>query len=509
MGELIPFYLQEVVPGDKFKVSTEQLIRLAPMLAPIMHRVNVYQHFFFVPNRLVFAKWGDYITGGADGSLEPTLPMMQISETTKAAWYPGLLGDYFGINPVPVNSVQIQKPININALPFRAYSLIWNEYFRDQNLQDSVVVDLDDGPDAIADYVLLKRGKRHDYFTSALPWVQKNNTGTAVSVGLVGNAPVTGIGKVNTTFPDTNAQAYETGKTSPTTFPKSVMSSGTSSSADGDFRWLGTNSPGYPAIYADLSQASGITINSLRLAFQTQRMFERDARSGTRLQEVILAHYGVRGDDARLQRPEYLGGGTSPIMLTPVPQTSVTSGANATGRLAAAGIHQQSGQGFVKSFTEHGIILGMVCVHADLNYQQGLHKRYSRSTRLDMYWPALANLGEDSIKNKEIFLQGSADAAADALPFGYQERWAEYRYGVSSITGKMRSTYSTPLDYWHLAQKFTTLPTLGSTFISEAPPLDRVVAVSTEPQLFFDAYFNLKCARPMPTYSVPGLIDHF
>jgi len=270
------------------------------------------------------------------------------------------------------------------------------------------------------------------------------------------------------------------------------------------------NNAGYPGIYADLTSASGITINALRLAFQTQKMYERDARGGTRYREIVQSHFGVLDpNDSRLQRPEYLGGGTSPIMLTPVPQTSATSGSLATGRLSAAGIHAQKGQGFVKSFSEHCLLIGLVCVYADLTYQTGLNRMFSRSTRLDMYWPALANIGEQAVLNKEIYCQGSANPTQDAAAFGYQERFAEYRYKPSNITGKMRSHYATPLDYWHLSQKFTGLPTLGATFIQETPPIDRVVAVNTEPQFFFDAYFDLKCARPMPTYSVPGLIDHF
>lgn len=374
-------------------------------------------------------------------------------------------------------------------------------------MQDSVTVDLGDGPDSIANYVLLKRGKRHDYFTSCLPWTQKNNTGTPVTIGLTGNAAVKGIGvKQGDTAAagPLNVYQYQNESTSYANYFQG------NDAARSVYLEADPSNANKPRVYADLASVSGITINALRLAFQTQKMYERDARGGTRYREIIQAHFGVLDpNDARLQRPEYLGGGVSPVILSPVPQTSVTSGSSATGRLSAAGIVMAKGHGFIKSFSEHCLLLGLVCVYADLNYQAGLPRMFSRSTRLDMYWPALANIGEQAVLNQEIYCQGSANPTQDAATFGYQERYAEYRYKPSMITGKMRSQYSTPLDMWHLAQKFTALPTLGTTFIQENPPVDRVVAVNTEPQFFFDGYFDLKCARPMPTYSVPGLVDHF
>ncbi|QXP08427.1 MAG: major capsid protein [Arizlama microvirus] len=499
-GYLVPVYVDEALPGDSFNLKMSSFARLSTPIVPFMDNLYLASFFFAVPYRLVWSNFkkfcGEQATTTASTNF--TIPQFTAYNPTAES-----LSDYMGIPPLGGGAT-----IAHSCLWHRAYNLCWNTHFRDQNLQDEVkvgsTVALDDGPDAIADYVLLKRGKRHDYFTSCLPWTQKNNTGTAVAVGLAGNAPVKGIGMATTGgFPSSNAQGYDAGGVL-TTYPFSVV--------DGTnlrFAGAGAAAADGTLIYADLGATSGITINALRLAFQTQKMYERDARGGTRYQEVILSHFGVMGDDARLQRPEYLGGGVSPIMLTPVPQTSATAGALATGRLSATGTVAASGHGFVKSFTEHCLIIGMVCVYADLTYQQGLDRKWSRLTRLDHYWPALSNIGEQAVLLKELYLQGSANTAEDASAFGYQERYAEYRYANSHITGKMRSTYATPLDYWHLSQKFTSKPTLGSTFIQEAPPVDRVVAVNTEPQFFFDAYIDLKCARPMPTYSVPGLIDHF
>jgi hypothetical protein len=266
---------------------------------------------------------------------------------------------------------------------------------------------------------------------------------------------------------------------------------------------------GFPGIFADLSAATGATINALRQAFQIQKLYERDARGGTRYTEVIRSHFGVTSPDARLQRPEYLGGGQSNVNINPVAQTSSTDVTTPQANLAAIGTAAMSGHGFTKSFTEHSVILGLVCIRADLNYQQGLPRMFSRSTRWDFYWPALAHIGEQSILNKEIFAQGSGDAAADAAVFGYQERFAEYRYKPSTITGQMRSNFTTSLDTWHLAQDFATIPSLDTTFIEETPPVDRVIAVPSEPHMLFDSYFSLKCARPMPVFGVPGMIDRF
>jgi hypothetical protein len=382
-----------------------------------------------------------------------------------------------------------------SALPLRAYNLIWNEWFRDENMQNSVVNHTDDGPDPVSDYALLRRGKRHDYFTSALPWPQK---GEAVDIPLTGNAPVIGIGALPAYVPTFTGNVIETGG-------DTVAYAHGSLSNLGGFAIKNATgaAPASPEIYAVMDEVAGATINQLRQAFAVQRLLERDARGGTRYTEIIRAHFNVVSPDARLQRPEYLGGGQATVAFHTVPQTS-SSDAQPTpqGNLAAYSTTVASGHGFTKSFTEHGVLLGLVSVRADLNYQQGLNRMWSRKTKYDFYWPALSHIGEQAVLNKEIYCQGTAD---DDLAFGYQERFAEYRYYPSAITGELRSSFPQSLDAWHLAQDFAALPALNAAFIEDRPPVDRIVVVENEPQFICDMYFNLRCARPMPVYGVPGL----
>lgn len=484
-GQLIPIFVDEVLPGDTFNLKLNAFARMATPIYPIMDNMYMETFFFAVPIRLVWDNWQRF-NGEQDSPGDSTdflIPQMSAPATT--GYDIGSLSDYFGI-PTGVT--------NFDHCSFwhRAYNLIWNTWFRDQNLQNPVVVDKDDGPDDYLDYNIQPRGKRHDYFTSCLPWPQKSDQ--PVSIPLGETAPVISLsGRFDVDRPNGSTVSTQTDPSGNLTVPGSLNE---------QTFWP---SDGY---VADLENATAITINTIRNGFQVQKLFEHDARGGTRYTEIIRSHFGVTSPDARLQRPEYLGGGSAPIKFSQVASTVPTDlGTTPQGNLAAFAVAGINGHGFVKSFTEHCVIIGMVAVRADLTYQQGLARMFSRRTRFDFYWPVFSHLGEQAVLNKEIFI--SSDPVIDEAVFGYQERSAEYRYKPSLITGNMRSASPISLDAWHLSQDFANLPTLSAQFIVDNPPVDRVIATPDEPQFIFDSYIQLRCARPMPVYSVPGLIDHF
>ena len=526
VGDVVPFYVDEVLPGDSFQIRTSKVVRMQTLLTPLMDNIYLDTYFFFVPNRLTWEHWKQFNGENTESAWIPQTEY-QVPQLTAPAegWSVGTIADYMGI-PTGV------KNLSVNALPFRAYALIMNEWFRDQNLTDPLNIPVDDATvqgvntgtyvsDVAKGGLPFKASKYHDYFTSCLPAPQKGPDVT-IQTAQLGNAPVVPMNKpvpkdllnypYNVYIPNGNSD-----------FEAGYHAGSVHKNAFGGAYWLAKDGNsdldptidngvvGYPAnLWAQFDNTVSVaTINELRTAFQIQKLYERDARGGTRYIEILKSHFGVTSPDARLQRPEYLGGSRVPININQVIQQSSTAeGTTPLGDTAAYSLTTDVHGDFMKSFVEHGFVIGVMVARYDHTYQQGIERFWSRKSRFDYYWPVLANIGEQAVLNKEIYAQGTAQ---DNEVFGYQEAWADYRYKPNRVAGEMRSTYAQSLDVWHLGDDYSQLPKLSDSWIREDKAnVNRVIAVSDQNanQLFADIYIQNRTTRPMPLYSIPGLIDH-
>ena len=525
VGDIIPFFIDEVLPGDTFNVDTSKVVRLQTLLTPVMDNIYLDTYYFFVPNRLTWSHWKQFNGENTESAWIPQTEyeIPQITAPASGGWSVGTIADYLGV-PTGVPN------LSVSALPFRAYALVMNEWFRDENLSDPLVVPVDDATvagvntgtfvtDVAKGGLPYKAAKYHDYFTSCLPAPQKGpdvlipsaTSGEFPVVPRAAKIPAETLGSVPYTAVGIGGSLAE--------YSNSISFNGTGAQII-NMSNSESGSPGLPVIdnlWALSSGGLGASINQLRMAFQVQKLYEKDARGGSRYIEILKSHFGVTSPDARLQRPEYLGGNRIPININQVVQQSATaSGETAQGTVTGMSVTTDTHSDFTKSFTEHGFVIGVMVARYDHTYQQGLERFWSRKDRFDFYWPVFANIGEQAVKNKEIYAQGpakkdNAGKVIDDQVFGYQEAWADYRYKPSRVTGEMRSQYEKSLDVWHLADDYSSLPTLSDSWIREDKTnVDRVLAVTSanSNQLFADIYIKNRTTRPMPMYSIPGLIDH-